>query len=595
MRRFMKLHLLLLKGLGKRMPGQSGGRRRLRPLALLLFAALVGVGAVAMTSFANLTGSTFEGNDGNLIVNTTGNTDWANAPKFVKGLDKPSGKGDNSFGQGTKEDDPSVTVVEGSIPPNKNDLTRFYVGSEVANGDNYLYLAWERRVNIGSANLDLEINKKKTEGFTENTTGPVTLNRSPGDLLVTYDFGGSGEPTLGLLKWVTKANGSAGDCFSANSLPCWGKRVNLSAAGDAEGAVNTGTVKDPIGPEAGRELTEGLFGEAAINLTKAGVFPAGTCEAFGSAFLKSRSSASFPAEVKDFIAPQPVNISNCGEIRIIKHTHPRGVNQNFKFTSTIPNTSTCVETKDPASFTLNDNGNKEGEDSAANTETCTNVPAGTYTVTEGEDPAGFTFNNYVCKAEGSGTKTTEGETAKQASITIAPEGVVTCVYTNDQNLGAIKITKTRKFAKEGTGTHPFEGVEFTVNGETKSTNSKGVVCFDNLPWSGTGTEYIVKEAVPTGYVVDGGNNKVVTVNNNASCSGTPYEGETLAVNNTPKTDITVSVNSQVEGGTSSTITCTDSENKTIAGPKSTGENGDGSVSATDLLPGEYTCTVNIDP
>jgi hypothetical protein len=29
-------------------------------------------------STANLAGSTFEGNDGNLVVNTSGNTDWAN-------------------------------------------------------------------------------------------------------------------------------------------------------------------------------------------------------------------------------------------------------------------------------------------------------------------------------------------------------------------------------------------------------------------------------------------------------------------------------------------------------------------------------------
>ena len=169
-------------------------KSHLRPLALLfLVAALGGVAALA---FANLAGSTFEGNDGNLEVDTAGNADWANAPNRVVGLDKPSGKTDNSFGQGTKEDDPNVSVVTGSIPPNKNDLTRFYIGSEFANGDNYLYLAWERAVNIGSANLDLEINQEKTAGFTKDSTGALTLNRTAGDLLVTYDFGGSGEPTL---------------------------------------------------------------------------------------------------------------------------------------------------------------------------------------------------------------------------------------------------------------------------------------------------------------------------------------------------------------------------------------------------------------
>src|SRR5262249_22034372 len=99
---------------------------------------------------APLTGSAFEGDDGNLVVNTQGNTDWANAPNRVTGIDQPTGKTDNSFGQGTKEDVPNVSVVSGSIPPNKNDLTRFYIASELANGKNFVYLGWERLVNIGN-------------------------------------------------------------------------------------------------------------------------------------------------------------------------------------------------------------------------------------------------------------------------------------------------------------------------------------------------------------------------------------------------------------------------------------------------------------
>src|SRR5215217_5783311 len=276
-------------------------------------------------SSANLAGSTFEGNDGNLVVNTTGNTDWANAPNRVRGDDLASGGNDNSFGGGTKEDDPNINVVTGSIPPQKSDLTRFYVASEFANNSNFLYLAWERSNVLGSANMDFELNQKAQPNLT--TTGPKTLVRTAGDILITFDFGGSGAPVLGLLKWVT--SGATSQCFSGNSLPCWGKRVNLSAAGFAEGAVNSVTVTDPI---ANVSLPANTFGEAAINLTAAGVFPPGTCEAFGSAFLKSRSSASFPAEVKDFIAPQPVNISNCGTIKIHKVTE--NGDADFDYTTT---------------------------------------------------------------------------------------------------------------------------------------------------------------------------------------------------------------------------------------------------------------------
>jgi hypothetical protein len=271
----------------------------------LAAAAVFGVFFVA-ASGANLPGSTFEGNDGNLIVNTSGNTDWANVAGLNTGIDKPTGSTDNSFGQGTHEDDLDPTIVSGSIPPNKNDLTRFYEASETgANGHIYLYLGWERLVNIGNANLDFEINQHPTSGFTGDTTGTITLNRTAGDLLVNYDFGGSGTPTLGLSFWVT--TGPDSQCFaSGGKVPCWGNHVDLG--GSSEGAVNTGTISEPL---AGGTLTAGLFGEAAIDLTVAGVFPPGVCEAFGSTFVKSRASSSPTAELKDFIAPIPVNIQNC--------------------------------------------------------------------------------------------------------------------------------------------------------------------------------------------------------------------------------------------------------------------------------------------
>jgi hypothetical protein len=369
----------------------------------------------ATTASANLAGSTFEGNDGNLVVDTAGNTDWANVAGLNKGIDKPSGGTDNAFGQGTKEDNAQTTVVTGSIPPNKNDLTRFYEASEqVSGGDIFLYLGWERLVNIGNANLDFEINQNPTAGFTENTTGPVLLNRTAGDLLVTYDFGGSGAPTLGLLRWVT--TGSTAQCFSANALPCWGNRVNLSAAGEAEGAVNTGTVTDPIAPDAPRSLTTGLFGEAAINLTDAGVFPPGVCTAFGSAFLKSRSSSAFNAELKDFIAPIAVSISNCGSITINKVTE--NGDSSFGYTTT--------GGLSPSTFSLVNGGSQP----------YTNVNSGSYSVTENltaaQIAAGWTLKSVSCTSSGSGTSTSVSDAT--VSITEGFGGVVSCTYTNHLKL-----------------------------------------------------------------------------------------------------------------------------------------------------------------
>jgi hypothetical protein len=398
-----------------------------------------------------LAGSTFAGGDGNLLASPTtfGSTDWQNVAGLHAGFDLASGTGDNSFGQGTKEDNAAVTVVSGSIPPNKSDLTRFYEAAEIgSNNHNFLYLAWERSNVLGSANMDFEINQATTPGL--GTLGAHTINRTAGDLLVTYDFtNGGGKPTLGLLFWVT--SGSTSQCFSSNSLPCWGNHVTLNGS-DSIGAVNNlDAVTDPLFPNSPNYINPVpalQFGETAIDLTAAGVFPPGTCEAFGSAFLKSRASASFGAEVKDFIAPVPVNISNCGSIKIIKHTDPRGQDQVFSYTSNLPaepagtvgtvpqggvkcpgNSSAGVQAD--GSFCLNDAGNSSS-DSAGNTVFNNALQTGTYHVTEGADPSGFTFESLSCT--GNTTTTTNGKTA---TIGLAPGDAVVCTYVNQLNTATL--------------------------------------------------------------------------------------------------------------------------------------------------------------
>ncbi|MGG6381189.1 hypothetical protein [Paenarthrobacter sp. NEAU-H11] len=292
-----------------------------------------------------------------------------------------------------------MTIVNGSIPPNKNDLTKFYEASEqVTGGDIFLYLGWERLVNIGNANLDFEINQVNQAapspgpGFTTSSVGPLTLQRTAGDLLINYDFSGSGTPTLGLNFWLTAANGNtAGQCYSANTLPCWGKHVTLGST-VAEGAVDPST---------------GLFGEASINLTDAGVFEPGVCEAFGSAFVKSRSSSSFTAELKDFIAPVPVNITNCGSITINKVTQNEPVpgTESFDYTTSSNLTGFSLKNAESKNF------DKLG--------------AGTYTVTESAQTAPWSFVSLTCD-----TTTGVTITGQEVSIALGNGQNVTCTYTN---------------------------------------------------------------------------------------------------------------------------------------------------------------------
>jgi uncharacterized repeat protein (TIGR01451 family) len=316
---------------------RRGRDRRYRTLVATLAAIAAFSIVFVAASGAALSDSPFEGSDGNMIVDTPGNTDWCtDFPAPASGTacttpiaalrtlnDVPSGTSDNSFTQGSKEDNPDVVVAQGSIPPNKNDLTRAYLATEKISGDTFLYLAWERQPNPnGSANIDFELDQNATPGdFTQ--PGSQTINRTEGDLLITYDFSGSGTPDLGLLTWLALGNGhSNSDCqASGQTLPCWGNRIDLNPGSNppAEAGVNPGTIDEVL---AGGQLDAGSFGEAKIDFSQVpGVFQPDTCKAFGSMFVKSRSSgSSIDAELKDFIGPEPIQLSNCQTPNIATQT-----------------------------------------------------------------------------------------------------------------------------------------------------------------------------------------------------------------------------------------------------------------------------------
>jgi hypothetical protein len=75
----------------------------------------------------------------------------------------------------------------------------------------------------------------------------------------------------------------------------------------------------------------------------------------------------------------------------------------------------------------------------------------------------------------------------------------------------------------------------------------------------------------------------------------------VSFHNTPLTNITVSVDSQVNGGTASDVECLAPDGTTVVGSGSTDGDGDATVPAENLLPSEppdgaaYTCTIVIDP
>ncbi|BDG09499.1 MSCRAMM family protein [Anaeromyxobacter paludicola] len=607
-------------------------------LVVILAAGLAGLGcgqaqqdpggaaAAQQAISGNLTGSLFESGDGDLVA-STGAKDWGSVSSlgaFVQKADKTPKSVDNAFGQGTKEDGADVTIVDGSIPPNKSDLTEFYMFHEIlpvttttgTTDHTFVYLAWERSNVLGSANMDFEFNQleqtdKALLDDPPGTTGHTTIARKCGDMLVTFDFtNGGGNPVLGLLRWLdtgtTCPTGfgtfTANDCFASNTLPCWGKRVDLSAAGFANGAVNTSAVTDPI--QSNLSLPALTFGEAGIDLTAAKVFPAGQCINFASLFLKSRSSASFTSEVKDFIAPAPANINNCGNLDILKvddsNTDPTLAaplaGAVFGLYTGAPSSAgslTCSGTAvtlgtPPVAVTC----------TTGNTGHCqmSNLPPGTYCVAE---TTGVAYHDL----------------APAQSVTVAGTATVQVTFVDPRQFGAVLVTKVGKDKRctgagapdatcKAAGVRYLSGAKFDVKDTsgnvvgTITTGTDGTGCLDKSSASsatglllGPVTLNVSETAAPTGFAKDA-TAQSVTLNKKADCSTTGVANAGSPANafvDTPLSSLSVSFASEVAlGVTTATVQCT--------GDTAASNLVEGTPYAlTHLVPGTYSCTVVIDP
>jgi hypothetical protein len=245
--------------------------RRGFPLALLLLivVALAAGTAIGTTTTCNnpatLPGSAFEiDTDANLVVNSSGCIDWQDGSSFRSGvdwkLDTQSGSGDESFGEGTKEDTANPTIVNGSIPPNKSDLKAFglYSESGTVTATNptgkFLELFWARVQDpSGTTNMDFELNKLfcGNGAPASNCAGNgITPKRSVNDILITYDLSRGGtRATISIRRW----DGSK-----------WGP-ATVIAQTEALGTINTSNIASSpiITPQTPTgSLSPRTFGEA---------------------------------------------------------------------------------------------------------------------------------------------------------------------------------------------------------------------------------------------------------------------------------------------------------------------------------------------
>jgi hypothetical protein len=552
------------------------------------------------SAYAVLTGSPskFESNDGNMIVDTVGNSDWSNVA-FTHVTDAAASTADNSFTPGQKQDT-TCPSVEGHKNPGKDDFTDVASFSETntTSGDTYLYGATIRYAANGNASENIELKQSSTL-CPGQPTGGLTV-RTAGDKMIAIDYlNGGTNVQFNVLTWVT-----SGSCLVGNDVaPCWGSTViTLNAAG-AEGLASQAAITAANNPINHNALVAGQFAEFGVNLATAGIIPSGTCKAFPQTVWESRSSgSSFVSSTKD-ISIENKTISNCGQIIIRKVTVPSPDPNDTSFSYA------ATGGLSPSSFTLK-NGEKQDYGS--------NVPAGSYGVSETPN-ANYTLSNIDCSAStltGGSTVTigaSGGFDAGDTSVSIGLKAsdIVDCTYTNTLKTGALKILK--ESTKTGNPLVANAGAEFcyststgctvtnvTDNGTGDDNSTTGSVCVSGVA---LGTYYVNETKAPSGYGGASQTDQSVTVVAGTNCTDNlPAAGATATFTNPPLSDLQVRFRDGGSGETSATISC-ESPSGTVLTPDTTATAGWGAnpppsgITRTyaGLTPRTVTCTIVIDP
>ena len=219
---------------------------------------------------------------------------------------------DEIFDGGNKlNDDPNDWGWRSGKPPAKDDINHsmVFITEDPGTGHIWVLVSGDRLSTNGTSYLDMEFYQTAifenngtpgqppvfggTGGF--ETNGPDG-GRTVNDLDVTLSYTGGGSvATISFLVWAPKAEGGGFDY-----LPL------IPPANSAYVAANTGTVNVPYGAFGNTTYDALQFIEAAIDVTAilgGGAPNQCTGLPFKSLFIKTKSSASPTADLKDFIAP----------------------------------------------------------------------------------------------------------------------------------------------------------------------------------------------------------------------------------------------------------------------------------------------------
>ncbi len=277
-------------------------------VALLACAPAAALGQVP-SGPGPLTGSTFQGGDGNQD-NAAPLVDWQKLEGDGRVVHNPDPNAqDSSFVGGTKLLEPGdwdLTTEAGGVTPSKVNIRDAWAAVDQPGADTFLYLAFTREDAEGTAAIVFELNHDARLWNNGNAMIPC---RTTGDLLVATLPHGN-EVEIAVARWTTTTADAATGCARTGTID----QLETLPAGTVQGAVNAGTITSRLPGTYPPDSTipAERFSEAALNLSS--LMQVGfhdKCVAFTSIWMHSRSSISESSNEQDYVAPQPLSVRTC--------------------------------------------------------------------------------------------------------------------------------------------------------------------------------------------------------------------------------------------------------------------------------------------
>jgi hypothetical protein len=425
----------------------------------LVVAAFFAVFFVTSSAALNSSPSSFEAGDGNMVLDTSGHTDWncfrnltgfhsanlgpgAGVDTFIASdCGATTGATNNSspdpdFEQkpGQKFDTACPTFQAGNNPPKDvwSDVAQYL--ESASNGDVFFYGAAIRPVVNGNSSGNI---------YFSQGTGC----RTKGDVLLTFDFlnGGGTKPVLHILTWQV----GSGSCFvgsDSTTTGCWGPSSPPTITGDnSDGETNGSQINAADNGLNGQNVLTNGFSEIGVNLTQAIKAAGGTTTCFANETWVSRSSGSSFTSTPEMVVQE--SQPTCGSITVIKHTldgagNETGIDQAFSYGTTGALT--------PSTFSLNDSGASYSISSisAANPAVVTTSAANT--ITSGQIVT-ISGSNSTPSANGSWVATKISSTKFSIPLTVTTAGTAA---------GTVSVSNTQTYSNLPPGTYSVtEGTE----------------------------------------------------------------------------------------------------------------------------------------